>query len=164
MQTDSALTAIDQQIIQEQQAFNQLLNNGFLTQIEGLNNLLKTSTALQTRYWLLLILLLLIELMPVIAKSILPIGTYDKKVKSREEIEATILQANQQHEIDLKLHYNQLAFSADKELLETFFTETQKKRIDLLKTERDDWKDTDEKSFNSFWKNMKKNLLTKQEH
>ncbi len=164
MQTDSALTAIDQQIIQEQQAFNQLLNNGFLTQIEGLNNLLKTSTALQTRYWLLLILLLLIELMPVIAKSILPIGTYDKKVKSREEIEATILQANQQHEIDLKLHYNQLAFSADKELIETFFTETQKKRIDLVKTERDDWKNPNEKSFNSFWKNIKKNLLTKQEH
>lgn len=162
-QADSALLAIEQKIITEQIAFNYLLNHGFLTQIESLNNLLKTSTALESKYWLLLILLLLIELMPIIAKSLIPTGTYEKKVNSAEFIEATLLQENEQHTIALKQHFNQLAHLADKEMISHFFESTKSKRFEHIKVETENWENLKERSFHSIWKNLQKNLLTKQE-
>jgi hypothetical protein len=76
---DSALLAIEQSIAKEQHYFANNLSNGFLTQIEALNNLIKTNTTLQYRYWLLIVLLLLIELMPIIAKVFCPLVHTIKK-------------------------------------------------------------------------------------
>lgn len=162
-QADSALLAIEEQINNEQNTFNNLLNNGFLTQIEGLNNLLKTSTALQFKYWLLLILILLIELMPIIAKSLLPNGSYNKKVNSVELLEATLLQENEQCLLAIKQHFNKLAFDADKELIDQFFAVTKEKRIELLKSETENWLTLQDNNFQGIWKKMEKNLLAKHE-
>lgn len=160
-QADSALLAIEKQVNNEQTAFNNLLNNGFLTQIEGLNNLLKTSTALQLKYWLLLILILLIELMPIIAKSLLPNGSYNKRVNSTELLEATLLQENEQYSLALKQHFNKLAFEADKELIDQFFALTKEKRVELLKSETENWLTHQEDNLNAVWRKIKKNLLSK---
>jgi len=73
---DAALKTVDDTIKKEEAAFKTYFNDGFLTQIEALNNLIKSNFALQFRYYLPVIILLLIELMPVIAKIILPSGTY----------------------------------------------------------------------------------------
>ncbi len=81
---DSALNAINQTKQKEMQSFNTLMNDGFLTQVEALHNLIQNNTAAQFRYYLLIIILVLIELMPVIAKSLLPDGTYDEKVRKAE--------------------------------------------------------------------------------
>ena len=163
-QADSALLAIEQSIAKEQHYFANNLSNGFLTQIEALNNLIKTNTTLQYRYWLLIVLLLLIELMPIIAKSILPIGSYDKKVIGREQIEEETIQSNTQKEIELKELYNQLAFEKDKEFIENFFKQTKEARLEILATETANWKKDTTKSFDSFWKMIKENMLTKQEN
>ena len=80
----------------------------FLTRIEALSNLVKNNQALQIRYYLIIIILMLIELMPVLAKTMIPSGTYDEKVKLREEMEKEIAQSNQLKERDLKELYNQL--------------------------------------------------------
>jgi hypothetical protein len=161
---DSALLNIEQTIQKEQIAYTQLFNTGFLTQIEALNNLIKTNTALQYRYYLLLTLLMLIELMPVIAKTLLPSGTYDKKVIAREMIEETILQNNQQHETELKELYNNLAFEADKKFIQTYFDSTTNKRNQLLQQEVDEWNNANNKTYDNFWNQVKQNLLTKQEN
>jgi hypothetical protein len=163
-QADSALLAIEQSIAKEQHYFANNLSNGFLTQIEALNNLIKTNTTLQYRYWLLIVLLLLIELMPIIAKSILPIGSYDKKVIGREQIEEETIQSNTQKEIELKELYNQLAFEKDKEFIENFFKQTKETRLEILATETANWKKDTTKSFDSFWKMIKERMLTKQEN
>ncbi len=163
-QADSALLVIEQSIAKEQHYFANNLSNGFLTQIEALNNLIKTNTTLQYRYWLLIVLLLLIELMPIIAKSILPIGSYDKKVIGREQIEEQTIQSNTQKEIELKELYNQLAFEKDKEFIENFFKQTKEARLEILATETANWKKDTTKSFDSFWKMIKENMLTKQEN
>ncbi|MCW3107332.1 MAG: hypothetical protein JWQ09_1838, partial [Segetibacter sp.] len=47
---DSNLMAINNQVKKENEVFAGLLNNGFLTRIEALNNLVKKNTALQWRY------------------------------------------------------------------------------------------------------------------
>jgi len=163
-QADSALLVIEQSIAKEQHYFANNLSNGFLTQIEALNNLIKTNSTLQYRYWLLIVLLLLIELMPIIAKSILPIGSYDKKVIGREQIEEQTIQSNTQKEIELKELYNQLAFEKDKEFIENFFKQTKETRLEILATETANWKKDTTKSFDLFWKMIKERMLTKQEN
>ncbi len=89
---DSSLKNIDAGILKEQAAFETLLNDGFITRIEALNNLIKNNGSVAFRYYLLVAILMLIELMPVIAKTLLPSGTYDEHVKLREAYELKSLQ------------------------------------------------------------------------
>lgn len=161
---DSVLTYINKAIETEQSSYKNLLNTGFLTQIEALNNLLKTNSTLQYRYWLLLALLMLIELMPVIAKTILPNGTYDKKITARETIEATILQSNTKREIELKELYNKLAFEADQAFIKEFIASSNSKRNILMKEATTQWSSIKEQSFDDFWNTVKQQMLSKQEH
>jgi len=162
--TDSLLAVIETSIQQEQQSFGALLNDGFLTRIEALNNLIKTNTALQFRYYLLVIILLLIELMPVLSKTILPAGTYDEKVLLREKLEKEIVQKNIAHEQQLKELYNQLAFEQDTEFVKDFFASYKKERTTKMENELNTWKNTDNKSFDAMWNSIKKDMLTKQEN
>jgi hypothetical protein len=89
---DSSLKIIDAGILKEQAAFENLLNDGFITRIEALNNLIKNNSAVAFRYYLLVAILMLIELMPVIAKTLLPSGTYDEHVRLQEAYEIKSLQ------------------------------------------------------------------------
>ncbi|BDQ10846.1 DUF4407 domain-containing protein [Sediminibacterium sp. TEGAF015] len=92
-QIDSSLQAIEQKKQYELLRFDSLLNNGFITQIEALNHLIENNTAVAYRYYLLVALLLLIELMPVIAKLLLPTGTYQVYAKKIEEQEIAAIQS-----------------------------------------------------------------------
>lgn len=95
-ETDSSLKQIDQNILKEQAAFEILLNDGFITRIEALNNLINNNTAVAFRYYLLVAILMLIELMPVIAKTLLPSGTYEEHAKLQEAFEINDLQKRYQ--------------------------------------------------------------------
>lgn len=92
-QIDSSLQRIEQNTQMELARFEGLLNNGFITQIEALNHLIKNNDAVAYRYYLLVTLLLLIELMPVIAKLLLPTGTYQVHAKKKEEQEIAAIQS-----------------------------------------------------------------------
>lgn len=92
---DNSLKLLDEKILKEHDAFQSLLNNGFITRIEALNNLVQSSTAVAFRYYLLVFILLLIELMPVLAKLLLPVGTYELKVRLQEEMEKELAEKNQ---------------------------------------------------------------------
>ena len=73
---DSNLQIIQQQMTIEKAAFNGLMNHGLITRIEAMDHLIEQNNAVAFRYYLLVILLMLIELMPVLAKYLLPAGTY----------------------------------------------------------------------------------------
>jgi phosphate/sulfate permease len=160
---DSSLTVIESSIQHEQRLFDQLMNNGFLTRIEALSNLIKNNDALKYRYYLLVIILLLIELMPVIAKTLLPAGVYDEKVRLRQRLENDIANSNHTKEHELKELYNQLAFEHDGELIRNFFESSQDERKQKVADELKQWKESGD-SFDKFWSRIKKDLLTKQEH
>jgi hypothetical protein len=160
---DSSLTSIETSIINEQKVFDSLLNDGFLTRIEALNNLIKTNSTLMIRYWLLVIILVLIELMPVIAKTLLPAGTYDAKVFTREEMEKLIVDDNINKEQQLKQLYNQLAFEQDAGFIKSFFEEAKQSRGQKMKENIAQWQSSD-KSFDGLWKEVKDGMLTKQEN
>jgi hypothetical protein len=162
--SDSALSVMDATIAKEQQAFELLLNDGFITRIEALNHLIKDNASVAFRYYLLVAILLLIELMPVIAKSLLPEGTYDEKVKLREEIEKELTRSNHQRELALKELYNQTAFEQDSEFIKDFFSSSKTERQEKMQAQINEWKNDTTKSFDSTWDDMKRNMLTKQEN
>ena len=161
---ENELTTIEETIKKEEAAFTEYFNDGFLTQIEALNNLIKINPALQFRYYLLVIILLLIELMPVIAKTILPSGTYDERALLRESMEKEITQSNITKEQELKELYNSLAHQNDKDAITNFFDFTKEDRNQKIKSFSKEWKEGTSQSFDGLWETMKKNILTRQEH
>ena len=161
---DAALKEIDNKIKAEETNFTAYLNNGFLTRVEALTNLLKNNAALQFRYYLIVFILMLIELMPVIAKTILPSGSYDEKVMLREEMEMTIAHSNIHKERQLKEIYNQLAFENDSEAIKAFFALTKDDRNEKMKSFSKRWKEENHQTFDGLWEKMKQEILTKQEN
>ncbi len=161
---ENDLKSIQQNISKEEEAFTTYFNDGFLTQIEALNNLIKNNSALQYRYYLLVMILLLIELMPVIAKTLLPAGTYDEKVVLREAMEKEIVQSNINKEKELKELYNSLAARYDNEAITAFFEMTKEDRSEKMRAFSKKWKDENHQTFDGLWETMKKEILTKQEN
>jgi hypothetical protein len=161
---EKELTEMEGKIKAEETAFTQYLNNGFLTRVEALSNLLKNNSALQYRYYLIVFLLMLIELMPVIAKTLLPSGSYDEKVMLREEMEIEIAHSNIRKEQQLKEMYNQMAYEYDGEAITAFFRLTKDDRNEKMKAFSKKWKEENHQTFDGLWEKMKKEILTKQEN
>lgn len=161
---ENELNNIETAIKKEEAAFTNYFNDGFLTQIEALNNLIKNNSALQYRYYLLMIILLLIELMPVIAKTLLPAGTYDEKVMLREEMEKEMANSNIKKEKELKELFNTLAYQNDTEAITEFFNLTKDDRNEKMKAFSKKWKENNHQTFDGLWEQMKKEILTKQEN
>ena len=161
---DKELNGMEAKIKTDEADFTQYLNNGFLTRIEALNNLLKNNPALQFRYYLIVFILMLIELMPVIAKTMLPSGTYDEKTMLREEMEADIAHSNIRKEQMLKEMYNQAAFDNDAAAITAFFSLTKDDRNEKMQAFSKRWKEENHQTFDGLWEKMKKEILTKQEN
>lgn len=161
---DAALKEIDNRIKAEETNFILYLNNGFLTRVEALANLLKNNPALQFRYYLIIFILMLIELMPIIAKTILPSGSYDEKVMLREKMEIEIANSNISKEQQLKELYNQMAFDNDSEAITAFFALTKDDRREKMKSFSKKWREENNQTFDELWEKMKKEILTTQEN
>lgn len=161
---DSSLAAIDQSIQQEQQAFEKLLNDGFVTRIEALNHLVQNNTAVAFRYYLLVALLMLIELMPVIAKTLLPEGSYEEKVRLQEAQEITLSGNNHERALALKELYNQTAFEQDADFIRNFLSGAEPYRKEKVKESMEAWKKNPDLTFDNIWNSLKKDILTKQEN
>lgn len=161
---DKDLRDIDEKMQKEQQLFAQNFNDGFLTQIEALNHLVKDNDALRFRYYLLIIILVLIELMPVIAKIVIPTAVYDEKVLLRENMEKETAGSNIQKEQALKELYNSMALENDKEAITKFFSITKEDREEKIKAFSNQWKQDNHQTYDGLWEKLKKEILTKQEN
>lgn len=164
LSVDSAINSIDAAKNKELIAFNGLMNDGFLTRIEALHHLIDNNAAAKFRYYLLVIILVLIELMPVIAKSLLPDGSYEEKVKQQEWLEKDMMTFNLKKERDLKEMYNQLAFDQDKEFIKLFFEEARQERMEKMRQRLHKWKENNHEGFDDVWASLKKDVLSKQEN
>lgn len=161
---DSSLQIIDAGIMKEQKAFETLLNDGFITRIEALNNLIKNNSAVAFRYYLLVAILMLIELMPVLAKTLLPSGTYDEKLKLQEEMEKTLTQNNYRRLLELKETYNEKAFEQNSDFIKSFLNKSEKERDEKMQEELAGWRKSDTQSFDQLWSDLKNSMLTKAEN
>ena len=161
---EKELNDIEGKIKTGETSFTQYLNNGFLTRVEALSNLLKNNPPLQFRYYLIVFILMLIELMPVIAKTLLPSGSYDEKVLLREEMEIEIARSNMRKEQQLKEMYNQMAYEYDGEAITAFFRLTKDDRDEKIRSFSKKWSAENHQTFDGLWEKMKKEILTKQEN
>ncbi|HEY1020306.1 MAG TPA: DUF4407 domain-containing protein [Sediminibacterium sp.] len=161
---DSLLALINTSIEKEQASFALLLNDGFITRIEALNHLVQNNTSVAFRYYLLVAILLLIELMPVISKTLLPEGSYDTKLRLREELEKQLTENNHTRELALKELYNQTAFEQDSHFIKAFFNQSEQERQQKMTTQLQAWKEGENKSFDGLWEDLKREMLTKQEN
>ena len=160
---DADLKNIKETIDKEEAAFASYFNDGFLTQIAALDNLIKTNPALKMRYYLLVTILLLIELMPVIAKTILPSGSYDEKAMLTEKMEKELAQTSIKKEQDLAELHSTIAGQMDEEMLKAFRDITQNDRTEKLNTLTRQWKNgaIEGNSFANLWKTFQKEMLIK---
>lgn len=156
---DCRLVAIEQNIQVQQQQFETLLNEGFLTQIAALENLLKTNTALATRYYLVVIILMLIELMPVIAKSMLPSGVFDEKIRLREAFETEKNRAVIERETLQLQQFYQTAADHDAKTMEAFFEQNRERRNTKMDEMGESWAGNKSQTFQQFWQQVKKSIL-----
>lgn len=161
---ESELSGIEGNIKRDEQLFTNYLNDGFLTRVDALNNLMKNNSALQFRYYLIVFILMLIELMPVIAKTMLPAGSYDEKAYLREAMEKELAHTNMKREQDLKELYNIMAMQNDREAIEAFFNSTKSDRSDKVKQFIRQWKEENHQTFDGLWERMKKEIISKQEN
>ena len=161
---EKELKDIDGKKEKEQAAFAQHFNDGFLTQIEALNHLVKDNDALRFRYYLLVVILVLIELMPVIAKMVIPTPVYDEKIVFRENMEKEIAGSNIQKEQELKELYNSLALENDRDAITKFFSLTKEDREEKIKAFGIKWKQDNHQTYDGLWEKMKRDILTKQEN
>jgi len=157
---DGELKLVEDAIKKDQTTFKQYYNEGFLTQVEALQHLLKDHPALQYRYYLLVAILLLIELMPITAKLLLPIGTYDEKLQLREAMEKEMASSDIEIEKELAKLYSTLALENDKEIITAFFALSKDDRLEKIKAMGAQWKQNDKQSFEKFSKKMKQEILS----
>ena len=163
-EADKQLQLIKGNISKEEQQFADNFNDGFLTRIEALNNLIKTNPALEFRYYLLVTILMLIELMPVIAKTLLPSGVYDEKVRLREAMENQIIETNIKNETELKEYYSNAAKEFDKDSIDVFFATIKSDKDNKIKSYTDEWMNEKDQSFDGLWSRIKKDVMTKNEN
>jgi hypothetical protein len=161
---DSSLQTIEKIKAVELASFKSTLNDGFLTRIEALHHLIEGNGAARFRYYLLVVILVLIELMPVIAKTLLPAGSYEERVRQQEWLEKDMITYNLQKERELKEMYNRLSYEQDKEFIETFFAEARQERLDKMRERLKKWKTNNHEAFDDIWSMLKKDVLSKQEN
>lgn len=61
--------------------FEKSLSNGFLSRIETLEDLMQSHPPVKSRYRLVIMLIMLIELMPLLTKLMMPSGLYEEKLR-----------------------------------------------------------------------------------
>jgi len=159
-----ALGNLESTIQIEEESFAKLLNTGFLTRMEGLSNLLDANDTLRFRYYLIVAILMLIELMPVIVKTLLPSGAYEEKATLREEMEKELAYENMNREKELKKLYNSLAQENDSDAIREFFSMSKEDRKEKMKELSKRYKDDQRETFDSTWEKIKKGVLSKQEN
>lgn len=152
------LNTINNKVFNETEKFK-VTNTSFgtLIQVEALHSLLnKDKTgSLKSRYYLLSLILILIELSALIAKLLFSTNSYKGKVRLQEELE--LIQIANKKEITIANFENEkeLIIMNNKESLTEFFKETKAVKNKKILTNLSDWEKDGKTSFTDFWNRFK---------
>lgn len=153
------LSNIETKIRKDEAAFAQLLNHGFLTRIEAMQHLVAQNQAVAFRYYLIMALLMLIELMPVIVKSLMPAGPYAVAAMETEQFDIdqirkdlTAKKAAADHDLQLR----QATEAASISQMHERFASLAKAEIEQ---ESAQWQANTGRTSRQFWQSLFKRLL-----
>jgi hypothetical protein len=94
----------------------------------------------------------------------LPTGTYEEKVRLREELEKEMALDNIRSEKEMKQLFNRMAREQDEAAIRSFFDMTREERHEKMRQFGKQWRDDPRHSFDGYWERIKKDVLTKQEY
>lgn len=162
IQNYNRLLSIDSIINAETESFRQnKLSEGFLIRVGALQSLFQKDQhfALRKRYYLILIILVFFELIPIISKLYLPTGSYDEKVRLQDELERKKAQLNQEQNLDLHQHLFQTAQDMDKQVINEIYQRVSIKQKEKLGELLEEWKATPKLSFEDFLNEVKYKMM-----
>ncbi|UPT68908.1 MAG: DUF4407 domain-containing protein [Sphingobacteriales bacterium JAD_PAG50586_3] len=141
-----------------------LTEKGILIRYEAFDELLSEDKTgrLSNRYYLLMAILIVFELIPLIAKYYIQDRSYQEKRKLIDTNEIEIAQDNASRDLNVKKERNRIALEKDIDLIKILFEEVHPNRTEETKRIITDWK-TNKKSFDELWRDFKKQILSKQE-
>ena len=158
---DHALLSIVQKINAENETFSKSLNEGFLIRITALNNLVENNAALKYRYYLILAILVLIELMPVLSKSFLSGGSYEQQWQAMQDADTQLALANITREKELKEYHNNKIQEDALRSADEFFSIKEKTGKKQMEEVISGWKD---QSQDDLWRKIKTGFTGRQEY
>lgn len=164
--SENRLFSIDSTIIAETEDFKEnKMSEGFLIRVAALQSLFEKDEhfALQKRYYLILIILVLFELIPIISKLYLPTGSYDERVRLKDDMELQMAAYNQEQSLDLKKHFNDSAQASDKLLASEVYKKLPDHRDEQIDELMQEWKASPSQSFDSFLENAKHKMIGRRE-
>lgn len=158
---DLALSSIVQKTNSENETFSKSLNEGFLTRITALSNLVENNAALKYRYYLIVAILVLIELMPVLSKSFLSGGSYEQQWQAMQAADSELALANIAREKQLKAYHNIKIQEDAKRSADDFFSIKEKTGKKQMEEVISGWKD---QSQDGLWSKIKTGFTGSQEY
>lgn len=163
---ENRLTSIDSTVNSGTEDFRtNKLSEGFLIRVDALQSLFEKDEhyALQKRYYLILLILVLFELIPIISKLYLPTGSYDEKVKLQDELELKLAHINQEQNLDFHQHIYNTAQDSDKLLSAELYKQLPIKQQEKLDELMEEWKASPQLSFEDFLDQVKYKMMRNRE-
>lgn len=160
-QLDSALAAnkkLEQDMQSQVDVFTQGLNDGFLTRVETLDDLMVVHPLVKYRYRLVITLIMLIELMPLLTKLMMSSGLYEEKLQLVSERKKLGWQNEREAMKDMEKEFYRQVYDSDKKLQQRLAREIEEfnnQRADNMVAE---WKQNPT-SVRSFWNKLKSVLF-----
>lgn len=138
--------------------FRKNLSDGFLSRIETLDDLMATHPPVQSRYRLVIMLIMLIELMPLLTKLMMPSGLYEEKVRDAitEKKLAWINERAAQKEVEK--HFYEKAADSDRQLQTEIMAAMDAWRRKEAEDRFNAWKQQPGK-LRQFWEDIKNKVL-----
>lgn len=135
------------------------LTNGFLAQVEALQELTETHPPVKQRYRLIVFIITLIEVMPLLSKILMPKGEYDERIAAATANGVSAAELETQTGKALQEHYQAAALAADKETVDHLFESTRDIRKEEAETLVRDWRQRENRQYHQLWQQAKKLLL-----
>lgn len=134
---------------------------GTLVQAEALESLIQKdkSKSLRNRYYLLGIILTLIELSALIAKIFFKTKSYSSKVSALTEEEEKNAEINKEIAFAKLDKYKNLSLEADLKSIDDFFAKSKSINDQKMNELVQEWKDNKESSYKDYWARFKKMFM-----
>lgn len=148
------LTKIDSTINAETENFRQnKLSEGFLIRVSALQSLFEKDEhfALRKRYYLILIILVFFELIPIISKLYLPTGSYDERLVLQDQLELKLAETQQQNLLQYHLQVNELSTEKEQQTANQLLELTDQQKAEIIEDLGEQWRLNPQLSFEQFW-------------
>jgi hypothetical protein len=159
---NARLDSIQASINRQSASFEQATQNqGFLIQAEALQSLLikDTTHTLRNRYYLLMVILTLIELSALLSKLILDTKSYSSKVDFYTQKELLETAMDKEITTTKQEAFKKAALEKETKLIEEFFTKTESTKAEKLDKLVDDWSAKNGQTYKDSWDILNKDLM-----